>query len=102
VTGRSTKRRVPSKKGDPTSLAATPLDEGSFGGRRGAREAAPRSKFMPIADLNSNARIVILAARKELKPAAGERERLEALLEARLGAGPAHEARQAIEPSAAT
>jgi hypothetical protein len=41
---------------------------------------------MPIADLNSRARIVILAAQKELRPAAGERERLEELLDARLGA----------------
>jgi hypothetical protein len=42
---------------------------------------------MPSADLNSRAQIVILAAQKELQPAAGERERLEALLEACIGAG---------------
>jgi hypothetical protein len=42
---------------------------------------------MPIANLNSRAQIVILAARKELQPAAGERERLEALLNARIGYG---------------
>jgi len=42
---------------------------------------------MPIADLNSSAQIVILTARRELQPAAGERERLEALLNARIVAG---------------
>ncbi|HET7544534.1 MAG TPA: hypothetical protein VFK05_31910 [Polyangiaceae bacterium] len=40
---------------------------------------------MPIANLNSSAQIVILAARKESQPAAGERERLEALLNVRIG-----------------
>ena len=42
---------------------------------------------MPIADLNSRAQVVILAARKELRPGVGERERLEALVIARIGAG---------------
>ena len=42
---------------------------------------------MPLAELKSIAQIVILAARKELRPAAGERERLESLLDARIGAG---------------
>ena len=42
---------------------------------------------MPIADLNSRAQVVILAALKELQPAAGERERLEELVIARIGAG---------------
>jgi len=41
---------------------------------------------MPIVDLNSRAQVVILAARKELQPAAGERERLEELLDALIGA----------------
>jgi hypothetical protein len=41
---------------------------------------------MPIADLDSRAQTVILAARRELRPAAGERERLEVLLDARIGA----------------
>jgi hypothetical protein len=41
---------------------------------------------MPIADLNSSAQTVIRAAREELQPATGERERLEALLDARIGA----------------
>jgi len=40
---------------------------------------------MPIADLQPKVQTVILAARKELRPAAGERERLESLLNARLG-----------------
>lgn len=42
---------------------------------------------MPIADLNSNAQTLIRAARNALRPAAGERERLEALLKARIGSG---------------
>ena len=42
---------------------------------------------MSIADLNSRAQVVILAARKELQPAAGERERIEALVIARIGSG---------------
>jgi len=42
---------------------------------------------MPIVDLNSRAQVVILAARRELQPAAGERERLEELLDALIGAG---------------
>jgi hypothetical protein len=41
---------------------------------------------MRIADLNSRAQIVIVAARKELRPAVGERERLEALVNARISA----------------
>jgi hypothetical protein len=42
---------------------------------------------MPTADLNSKAQTLIRAARKALRPAAGERERLEALLKARIGSG---------------
>jgi hypothetical protein len=53
---------------------------------------------MPIVDLNSRAQIVILTAQKELQPAPGERERLEALLNARIGAG-ALEARTAFDQS---
>jgi len=53
---------------------------------------------MPIAHLNSRAQILILAARRELQPGAGERERLAALLNARIGAG-ALEAWPASEPS---
>jgi hypothetical protein len=53
---------------------------------------------MPIADLDSRAQVLILAARKELRPAAGERERLEALLNARIGAG-SLEAWARFEPS---
>jgi hypothetical protein len=39
---------------------------------------------MPIADLDSRAQAVVLAAWKELLPPAGERERLALLLEARI------------------
>ncbi|HEY3253789.1 MAG TPA: hypothetical protein VGJ91_07570 [Polyangiaceae bacterium] len=53
---------------------------------------------MPLTDLNSTAQVVILAARAELRPAAGERERLEALLIARIGAG-TREPRAAFEQS---
>jgi hypothetical protein len=42
---------------------------------------------MPIADLNPSAQVVILAARRELRPTAGERERIEALVIARIGDG---------------
>lgn len=42
---------------------------------------------MPFDDLNTRAQLLIRAARKELQPAAGERERLEALLRARIGSG---------------
>jgi hypothetical protein len=42
---------------------------------------------MQIAELNSNAQTLIRAAREALQPAAGERERLEALLKARICSG---------------
>jgi hypothetical protein len=75
------------KKNDPTCLAATQLDEERFAFAVLARDEAQVRKAMPIADLSSGARVVIRAARKELQPAAGERERLEALLVARIGVG---------------
>jgi len=53
---------------------------------------------MFIADLNSSAQVVILAARRELQPEAGARERLEALLNARIGAG-AIEAWLGVDPA---
>jgi hypothetical protein len=43
---------------------------------------------MPIADLDSRAQAVVLAAWKELLPPAGERERLAGLLEARIPRNP--------------
>ena len=47
--------------------------------------ATGQQTSMPIADLNSKAQTLIRAARNALKPADGERERLEALLTARIG-----------------
>jgi hypothetical protein len=78
----------------------TPLDQGNVliavgVPRYGAQVA---KNLMPIADLNSRAQTVILAARRELQPATGERERLEALLSARIGRS-ALEAWAALEQS---
>ena len=42
---------------------------------------------MKMAELNSKAQTLIHAARKALKPEAGERERLELLLKARIASG---------------
>jgi len=54
-------------------------------GRCRGHQAQVNKSSMPIADLNSSAQVLILEARRELQPAAGERERLEALLSTRLG-----------------
>jgi len=62
------------------------FDDDALRGRSEAPVSAERQNSMPIADLNSRAQILILAARVELRPAAGERERLEALVSARIGA----------------
>jgi len=66
----------------------TPLIEQAVAAALVRQRMAPAVRnSMPIADLNSRAKTVILAARRELRPAVGERERLEALLSVRLGSG---------------